>query len=336
MAQPHLSHHTALPATQQANNSRIGQRLFRSGAEDTLPLTIRHERIYILPTTRGLAFLCVLAIMLMASINYGLNLGYALCFILIGLFFSCLLSTYKNLIGIRFELVAVEDTYHGSPLQYHIKLSEQKKRHRCSVSISTEDANDTFDISANGSVDARLQIKKTKRGVHSLGRLTLSSDFPLGLWRGWGYVHTPAKSYVYPKPEQPVVGYAGCNEINNGSPAKQITEQEYAGLKPYENTDSPSRIAWKKVASGAGWYSKQFESLSEQSELAIRWADTPATLNVEERLSRLCSWVNLAIEDNSSFTFELPGTGTTIRSSSREHGLDCLRALATYQDNSIE
>ena len=45
-------------------NGRFAQRIFRSKAKDTLPITIFHERIYILPSNRGLAFICVIAIML--------------------------------------------------------------------------------------------------------------------------------------------------------------------------------------------------------------------------------------------------------------------------------
>ena len=323
-----LSQTTTAP--QNSPKNRIAQRLFRSGAQDSLPITIRHERIYILPTTRGLAFLCVLAIMLMASINYGLNLGYALCFILVGLFAACLLSTYKNLVGIRFATASVDHTFQGNTLQYRIKLGDEIKRPRSSVSISAANITDTVDIAANSTTDATLNIKDARRGIHTLGRITLSSDFPLGLWRGWGYVHAPLLAYVYPKPEEPIVRYAGSSTANDGSPAIHIAEQEYAGLKNYESTDSPSQIAWKKVASGAGWYSKQFETQNEQLEIAIRWSDTPAHLDDEQRLSRMCSWVNKATDENSAYTFELPGAKPLALASGREHGTNCLKALAAY------
>jgi len=324
-----LSNNKASAST--PSNSRVSQRLFRRRAQDELPITIRHERIYILPTTRGLAFICVLAIMLMASINYGLNLGYALCFILIGLFAACLLSTYKNLVGIQFQMAAAENTFQGNTLQYRIKLADAAKRTRSSITVASDGASDTFDVRANGTHEATLNEVDASRGVHSLGRLTVSSDFPLGLWRGWGYIHTPVQAYVFPKPEQPVVKFAGLNAANDESPTAFATEQEYAGLKAYEHTDSPSQIAWKKVASGAGWYSKQFETQAEQLEIAIRWSDTPAHLDVEQRLSRLCAWVNKAVDDNCAYTFDLPGSTPTALASGREHGLNCLRALAAYR-----
>jgi len=240
------------------HKGRIAQRIFRNSAKDTLPLTIHHERIYILPSHRGLAFICVIAIMLMASINYGLNLGYALCFILVGLFASCLLATYKNLVKISFTSISAANTFEGSILNYNIRVSDEGSRDRSSVTIKSNDASDTFDLKSKSTKNLELHLTDATRGIHKLGRLTLSSDFPLGLWRGWGYLHTPVHSYIYPRPESPVADFVGYNASTGGPLARRTGEQEFSGLKSYENSDSPSRVAWKRVASGAGWYSKQF------------------------------------------------------------------------------
>jgi len=313
------------------SKSRFAQRLFRAKAKDTLPVTIFHERIYILPSNRGLAFICVIAIMLMASINYGLNLGYALCFIFIGLFASCLLATYKNLVKIKFAAISTSNTFEGSVLSYKIRISEENKRPRSSVSINNVSATDTFDLKASDFVDAELQIKNAKRGIHKLGRLTLSSDFPLGLWRGWGYLHAPVEAFVYPKPENPVTDFTGFNASGNGSLGTRTGEQEFSDLKAYENTDSPSRVAWKRVARGGGWYSKQLEAESEQREVAIRWQDTPTHLSVEQRLSRMCAWVVRARDENIAYSFELPGLQPIGLANSSEHSEICLAALAAFK-----
>ncbi len=313
--------------------SRIKQRVFRSRAADTLPLTIHHERVYILPSTRGIAFIGVLAIMLMASINYSLNLGYALCFILIGLFCSCLLSTYRNLVQVKFVHAAANDTFEDTPLVYKIILSDERKRARCSIRICCEQSDDTFDIKANGTAEANLLIKEPKRGIHSLGRLTISSDFPLGLWRAWGYVHTPVTAHVYPKPEHPTVALNNQTSESGGKSKPRVGEQEYQGLKTYENTDSPAHVAWKQAASGRGMYSKKFEAETEQQQVSIRWQDTPSNLAIEQRLSRMASWVNKAISENSIYTFELPGGDFSNSQKSRSgaaYGKSCLRALAAF------
>lgn len=316
--------------TKSEKKSRVAQRLFRSSAKDSLPLTIQHERIYILPSSRGLAFICVIAIMLMASINYGLNLGYALCFILIGLFASCLLATYKNLVKIKFVSINSSDTFADSELNYTVRISEEAKRDRSSISLNNAEATAIFDIKALGITEATLTVSNATRGIHHLGRLTVSSDFPLGLWRGWGYLHTPAHSHIYPTPERPSADFKS-NSANTAEPLlKHVGEQEFSGLKTYENTDSPSRVAWKRVASGAGWYTKQFEAEAEQREISVRWQDTPAHLDTEQRLSRMCGWILRAKDENIAYTFELPGCKSLDLASGQEHYETCLRALATY------
>ena len=335
--------------TQQASASDLGhetetvaekgpvtQRFFRSNAKDTLPMTICHERIFILPSRRGLAFICVIIIMLMASINYGLNLGYALCFILIGLFASCLLATYKNLVKVKFISINAENTFAGSDLHYKIRLSEEVKKYRSSISIKNKESITLFDVKPSEVVEATLSIINTKRGVHTLGRLTVSSNFPLGLWRGWGYLHTPVNAYVYPKPESPAVDFAGYSSSAGGTMAKGVEAQEFSGLKAFESSDSLARVAWKRVASGTGWYSKQFEPEVEQREVAIRWQDTPAHLDTEQRLSRLCSWVIRARDENIAYTFELPGFKSLSLASGQEHYETCLRALAAYNPDPTE
>jgi len=237
-------------------SSRVKQRLFRTKPQDSLPLTLKHERIYILPSARGMAFIGVIAIMLLASINYGLNLGYALCFILIGLFSSTLLATFKNLVNLKIIAITATDAFQGNPLEYQIEVQNDSRRCKHSVRVSTNQSPGSIDIQAGQSTIACLRINDAQRGVHQLGRLTISSDFPLGIWRGWGYVHAPVTTYVYPKPEHPSPEFAAALTGEQQTTNTQTGEQEYKGLKNYEASDSPSRIAWKQVASGAGWYSK--------------------------------------------------------------------------------
>ena len=61
------------------------QRLFRHAPSDHEPVILRHRRIYILPTKRGVAFLATLAMTLLTSLNYSLSLGFVATFLLVGL-----------------------------------------------------------------------------------------------------------------------------------------------------------------------------------------------------------------------------------------------------------
>ena len=83
------------------------QRLFRHAPADRDPVTLRHRRIYILPTKRGIAFLATLAMALLTSLNYSLSLGFGTTFLLAGLVAASLIHTFRNLAGIELRPLAV-------------------------------------------------------------------------------------------------------------------------------------------------------------------------------------------------------------------------------------
>lgn len=314
--------------TRQAQQ-RFKQRLLRVNARDSLPLTLRHERIYILPTPRGLAFVAVSLVMILASMNYGLNLGYALSFIMVGLFASCLLATFLNLAGLTVHSVRSEDTFAGSPLEYHVALQEQRGKTRYSIALQAGEAADIVDVDADKTAEALLRYGDTQRGEHTLGRLTVSSDFPLGLWRGWGYVHAPIQAYVYPKAELPVPPFPIAMQANAGAHPPASLEREFEQLKRYQTTDSPASVAWKTVASGRGWFTKEFASAEATRELNFDWADTDNVADTELRLARLCAWILQADASASPYQLSLPHH-TADTALGPEHKRHCLRLLASF------
>ena len=94
---------------------------------------LRHRRIYILPTRRGLALIVTLAIMLVASMNYALSLGFALTFVVSGLVASALLKTYRNLSGIAVSPLAAGEAFAGTALTFSLSFGNRgsaRARHR--------------------------------------------------------------------------------------------------------------------------------------------------------------------------------------------------------------
>ncbi len=322
--------YTPAASTNSRPGKRFAQRMFRVDPNDTLPVTLHHERIYILPSKRGLAFFGVVAVMLIASMNYGLNMGYALSFILIGLFASCLLSTYTNIAKLQMATVSATDAFVGEAMEFDLTLREKNQRYRRSITVAdSSGAKDTIDLQPGASAVATLQRNDGKRGVHTLGRVTISSDFPLGLWRGWGYIHTRATTCVYPRPETPGCVFVEQLQSDAGPIANQTNEREFKELKPYQKTDSPGSVAWKTVARGAGWFTKDFESHSTTEDLVLRWQDTPSTLDIEQRLSRLSRWILDAEKLTTDYALELP-TRFVAASQGLEHKKKCLRQLAVF------
>ena len=286
--------------------ARLLQRAFRTRAEDALPLRVRHQRIYVLPTPRGLAFLVSLALMLVASVNYALSLGYALAFLLTGLFAATLLHTYRNLAGLELLAARPGTAFAGEPLPFELDLAERDGRARTGIRVAARDGTPaTLSLGACGRDGVEVSVPTSRRGARPLGRLTLSSDWPLGLWRTWSYVHAPTEGLVWPAPETdpPALPVGGDGDGDGGRAA--VEDGDVAGLRAYEIGDAPSRVAWKSAARGTGLRVRLFDARGTNAEVALD-LEAAGTGSIEERVSRLAAWVLEAERRGVDYALELP------------------------------
>jgi uncharacterized protein (DUF58 family) len=106
-------------------------------------------------------------------------------------------------------------------------------------------------------------------------------------------------------------------------------QDDFAGLRSYQPSDSPRHVAWKALARGQEMMTKQFVTAGA-GELWLRWADLPAQMRVEARLSRLTRWVLDAGAGNLAFGLELPGTRIAPETGA-QHEQRCLTALALFK-----
>ena len=288
--------------------ARIRQRVWRIAPADIDPVVLRHSRIYILPTARGGALMATLVIMLLTAMNYALSLGYAFVFIVGGLVASALLATFRNLAGVAVSPVAAGEAFAGGELAFTLSIASNA-RDRVGLSVAAQDGRaEMLDLPATATRPVSVSITAGRRGRHTLGRVTLSTDFPLGLWRGWAYVHFPLAGVVYPAPEAGAPPLPPGMQGSDAHRSGQASDAELAGVRDYQVGDPHNRVAWKAVARGAGWYTKQFEGSGGQGALALEWAELPAGLDVETRLSRLCAWVLAAERETRPFSLRVPGT----------------------------
>src|SRR5690349_15062184 len=180
--------------------ARVRQRAFRGAPADRDPVVLRHSRIYILPTRRGAAMMVTLALMLLTSLNYALSLGLAVTFVLLGLAAAALLHTFRNLAGMEVKPLAAGDTFAGSKAPFSLALVPGSAT-RLAVTLSARGARIMADVPAGEARTVSLEVPAQKRGRVPLGRVTLSSTYPLGLWKAWAYVHFPLEGVAFPAPE---------------------------------------------------------------------------------------------------------------------------------------
>lgn len=306
----------------------LAQRIFRTRAEDRFPLGIEHQRIYIVPSQRGFAFLLALAICLVASINYQLNLGYALSFLLSGLFIASLLHTYRNLAGLTLEKLNAADVDCGDKAQFALQLRNASRQDRIGIEIRYDGGREVTDVPAQQSTTIRLPVQTTQRGYHSIGRITLSSQYPIGLWSTWSYCHAPATVLVYPKAEQnpPPIPYS---QLDDSAPnLATSSDGDVASLREYQPGDPLTRVAWKQAARSGKLQVRELETANTSGAIELALPDTKLS-DTELQLSRLYAWVKNAHQGGSVFTLRLgltqfgPGQGS-------EHYKACAKALAEH------
>lgn len=316
-------------------NQRIRQRLFRVRAEDALPHLVSHQRVYIVPTGRGWAFLLALLLMLVASVNYALSLGYALCFLLTGLFAATLLHTYRNLAGLQIMKIDGGQCFANESLPFRIVLTNHRSQARHGLRLSTADARVShIRLEPEQDCAVVLPVPATQRGILPLGRLTLQSDWPLGLWTCWSYLHVATQGLVYPSPEaNPPALPLAPGEDADTSP-KAGLQGDVSGLRSYRPGDSIGSIAWKSAARGQGLLVRTFDNDEGGGNTALNLHSTglPA---IEQQLSRLCAWVLLAESRQTPYTLQLANQHLSAAHGAEQRTL-ALQALATYNSAPVQ
>jgi uncharacterized protein (DUF58 family) len=267
--------------------------------------------------------------MLLTSMNYALSLGYAMTFVAAGMVAAALLATFRNLAGIASSPVAAGEAFAGGEVAFTLSLASGSRERTGIVVAPMDGASEVIDLPADATRPVVLSVVAPRRGPRPLGRVTLSSNFPLGLWRGWAYVHFPLTACIYPAPETAPPPLPTSRLGIDPQRAAHAADAELGGLRDYERGDPHNRIAWKAVARGGGWYTKQFEGGAGGGALDLDWFELPSAIDQELRLSRLTAWVLAAERETRAFALRLPGTELA-HGQGAGHRRAALTALASF------
>ena len=304
----------------------------RAGPDAATPIRLTLRRIYIMPSSTGVLYAMVLFIMLLGAINYGLSLGYALVFLLAGLGFSGMVHTFRNLVHLGIVPGRAEPVFAGETATFHVVISNPHRNIRRAVELAfAGNAATTLDIPAQGEALAEVRCQTLRRGRLVPGRITLSTRYPLGLFRAWSYPYPPLSGLVYPAPlDTPLPPHApaayGSQRDGNAG------QEDFSGLRLRQPNDSPQHIAWKAVARNIDSQQllvKQFSG-GGASEQILDWALTPEALDDETRLSILTGWILAAEREGLHYGLRLPGIDIAPNNGAA-HRAACLEALALYQ-----
>ncbi len=314
---------------------RISDWIFRARIPESPPVLLTQRRIFILPSRTGLFFAFVLFLLLIASINYSLSLGYMLTFLLAGMGGVSMLHTFRNLAQLSIAPGKVDPVFCGDIAEFHLVLHNSGGG-RFAVGVKRaqiQNAPPSFgDIAAQKGNNATstnlvLPMAMEQRGFVGCGRLEIFTEYPVGLFHAWSYVDFGMTCLVYPKPDAGA-GALPISASGHGEGNMPIAgDEEFQSLRAYRPGDTMRQIAWKALAREQGLLVKEFGTTTS----ADLWLDYAALegLAVEQRLSRLTWWVLEAQRAMLPYGLKLPGMSIQ-PSMGPMHRDVCLRALALH------
>ncbi|MES2944428.1 MAG: DUF58 domain-containing protein, partial [Pseudomonadota bacterium] len=327
------------------------RRRFRAWFESRLAFVdqveLTQRTVYILPTRPGLMLAVTLLTLLVASINYQLNLGYMLTFLLAGSALIGMHVCHSTLRGLAMNLTAPPAQYAGATATIDIKLVNKRRSARHGIGVGVLNPPEVTkkadkqphwawaDVPAQGSTTIQVAFTPPHRGLHRLPTLTAETRFPLGTFRVWTVWRPAVQILVYPAPEAYPPPLPPGEPRSGGAAAAARTQNsgEFDGVRGYRRGDPMKLVIWKKAAKTDGQSGSEGGGLvvrdTQQAQQHELWLDfmQAGSMDTEHKLSRLCAWVLSADKLGLDYGLRLPAL--QIKPSSGEaHKRLCLEALA--------
>ena len=307
---------------------RVQNWIRRRQGTDRGPVSLRRGRIYILPTSLGIAFGLMLFAMLLGSLNYANNLGLGLTFLLASLALVAMQACHRNLETLIASEAGTEPPFAGQDAIFQLALANPGRGARCDLEAATmASVTDPVSIPAGGEATVNLRVATRRRGWVVLDRVEISTRFPYGLFRAWAVLHPGRRCLVYPRPADsappppPAPGLGGAGAMRRG-------DDDFAGLKDYHPGDPPRHIAWKAYAKGGELLVKEFSGAAEP--VPIFDLEQAAGADLESRLSVMARWIVDAQARGETFGLRLPGLEIPPQPGLQQRRR-CLAALAEFK-----
>lgn len=291
--------------------------------------TLTQRNVYIVPTAPGFMLGATLLVLLIASINYQLNLGYLLTFLLAGSAAVGLQLCHATLRGLTLHLEPPAPQFAGSSAELVITLDSARRSPRHAIGLAVHGSHQWSwaDVPAQGRTVVHLGLATPTRGLHPVPALTAETRFPMGTFRAWTVWRPAAQLLVYPAPE-PAAPPLPAGEPRGGEAAATASRQQAGepdGVRAYQRGDPMRLLVWKKMAKSGELVSRDTVQTLPQA----LWLDFSrlGMADPEARLSRLCAWVLAADRAGLAYGLRLPGQ-LIAPGSGAAHRHACLEALA--------
>jgi uncharacterized protein (DUF58 family) len=301
------------------------------------------RRVYILPTVPGLAFGVAVLVLLIGSINYNLQLGFLLTFLVASMAVVGMHATHSNLVQLLLRGVRVEPVFAGDVAAFEVAVSNPgtldrfalrfainsgpaRSRRRRGGGTAPSAPTVSVEVPARGVRTVQVPLPAPTRGRLPAPRITVETRFPFGLWRAWAYLTPALEAVVYPKPEENAPPLPASDSGHDEAAGMAASGDDFAGVRPYQAGDARKLIAWRLAARSDELSVKQFEATGG-GDLMLDFDALPSSTGLEHRLSRLTRWVLDADASRMRYGLRLPDTVIDMGSGA-QHRDRCLTALA--------
>src|SRR5690242_19342117 len=156
--------------------ARIADWARRRQGPDAPPFTLHSRRIYILPTRLGLGFGAMLAIMVIAGLNYANSAALFLTFLLAGFALVSMHQCHRNLLRASFITASAPPMFAGAQGILYVTLGNDARFTRYGIEVTALDGPPgTLDIPTQGQARASVPLPVSRRGVLRIDRLRIST-----------------------------------------------------------------------------------------------------------------------------------------------------------------
>jgi uncharacterized protein (DUF58 family) len=268
----------------------------RRQGSDSGQIELHSRRIYILPTRAGLLYGTVVLILLISSMNFSNNMGFALTFLLAAVGLVSMHHCQRNLGGLQLRLAGFEAGFAGEGVGVRLLLMNPSRnarwRLRCGWDRSGQQH---LELPGGAKQTITLPLPASRRGPLPVPRISISTSFPLGLLRAWSWVHLDAAALVWPQPAEYADFPAVAATEDNSSQATDHSGDDLSGVRDFRSGDSPRRIDWKALARYDQLLVREYQDGSA-TRTWLDW-DSLQGLATEARLSVL---TRLALDAHNS------------------------------------
>jgi uncharacterized protein (DUF58 family) len=287
------------------------------------------RRIYILPTRPGVIYAAIVFTMLLGSMNYNNNLGFAMTFLLAGIGIISIYHCHRNLADAGLKFSGSQPAFAGESVRFNFVIENPSPYTRAQLRFGHGRRQEICDrLAENERQNVSVRIDSPRRGRLVMPRLLISTRYPLGLFRAWAWINMDVQEIVYPQPDPAAPKTFTSSGGHATSGHRSPGDDDFTGLKNYQLGDPPKRIAWKVFARTGETLITEYHG-GAQDLVWINWNDYPA-ISPEQRLSLLARRILDTEAAGIAWGLRIPDR-TIGPASGTAHQHECLTALALFE-----